>query len=68
MSIKSVTLRYSSSRDNPTVLIELPIHVANKLVDGHENTTVNLFNDIRKAIEFSNSKFNPPQGEVVKPE
>lgn len=48
---QDVTLRYYSSKTLPTVLIELPIHVAEKLTDGHENITVNLFDDIRKAIE-----------------
>lgn len=50
-NVQEVTLRYYSSKKPPTVLIELPIRVAEMLTDGHENITVNLFDDIRKAIE-----------------
>ncbi len=55
VKIQEVTLRYYGSKKPPTVLIELPIHVAEMLTDGHENITVNLFDDIRKAIEHAKS-------------
>lgn len=54
--IQEVTLRYYSSKKPPTVLIELPICVAEMLTDGHENITVNLFADIRKAIEYASNQ------------
>lgn len=56
---QEVTLRYYSSKNPPTVLIELPIHVAEKLTDGHENITVTIFDAIRKAIEHT-KKTNSP--------
>ena len=56
VKIQEVTLRYYSSKKPPTVLIELPIHIAELLTDGHKNITVDLFNDIRKAIEYAKSK------------
>jgi len=50
---QQVTLRYYSSKKPPNVLIEIPVHIANRLIDGHKNITENLFEDIRKSIKHA---------------
>jgi len=55
---RMATLRYYSSKEPPTVLVELSISEAEKLVDGHENMTNVIFDRIRNATDFAKTNNN----------
>lgn len=43
---------YSSSKDEPRILVRLSVREARLIIDGHANVTGTLKSDLKKAAEF----------------